>query len=1348
MARTLSRRSVTAAVAAALLSAAVANADVIVTGDTSSIEQDSPNHYIVTGDFGELAVGISSIGNMTVNGGSTFLCPYEPNVDLDSADFGIGTGGIGYINVYGAGSQITADAAIVVGDAGTAVLTISNGGSVAGGAVAIGGGYFDNGSGTVNVDGAGSSFGCTFNFSVGDFGTGALHLSNGALVGSGLSFVGGYASASGTVTVSSEASWSISDNLIVGDAGHGNLSITSGGSVSAVTGYIGSYIGSDLGTGTVTVDGSSDGTPFGTPSELSYSDSLFIGTFGNGNLTLSNDAVLSVENLTQIGDGGTGLVTVLSGASVSTGTLTLGAGDAGNGTLILKNPGSLLSVSGTAYVGGTAAGSVQIFDGADANTGDLSIGNNPGGDGYVLISGANSTWTSTGSIFIGAQGAVGNITISSKGKLVVLGGTTFIGTSGHGEAHLLAGATAVTQGVAVGNDAGGDGALTIDGAGTTLSANGTVFVGSAGNGTLTLTNQAKITAQGLVIGNSLGGTGNVSIDNASVELAPYGMFVGAQGSGLLNLSNHASISAHGLVIGNNSGGIGNVTLDSSSIDANTSGVYVGAAAPGSLTLSNNSQLLHVDFISVATSAGNSGTNEITIQDPGSSLTVNSSYLGDQATALVFIKNGGTLTTTGLAHVGFGASADGTVSLSGTAANNTPSTWNASGGIVIGEYGQATVHASAGARIHTQASTVTISANTGSNAALVLDDIGTDFDGANGNAFSNLTIADAGKGELDIRDGATISSGFTIIANQLNSTGTVVLQSPNVAPNPGGITFPSFWTVKGQLIVGNAGNATLSISGGSQLHVTSLLISAQAGSFSNMTVSDPGGASVPTVVVDQDAVVNGVSAKDSFTGAIDALSLTKGASFSAASMTIGRDSPCWATVNMDSANTTLTVAGTLTIAQNAFGVLRSFSGSQVDVGSLILGNQPRSLGVAIISGAGSHLTVHSTALIGNLSQPFGLGDSELRIYDSASADINSLTLGVQPGSSGRVGIGQAKAGAPLSTLNVSSPVTVGAAGFGSLSVASFSTFSAPSLLIADQATARGYVSISSTSGTDQSTIEGPITVGNLGSATLTVSTASLYATKITLAAGANSSGTLNLVQGGNLNIATTLTLGNPTSFAGATLYIEGNSTLSATDTLLYQGAKLKVTSGKLNSPVHNIGAAFSVTNFPTIEDPQPDPPPIDIPGGPPISNSVSTPLHPAIVPAAPSVTLTGDYIQTAGSLSLEIDAPNIIAQFLVAGNLSLLGGSLNLSFDDGYLPKTGDSFALFPASDQLSLSPNVTFTDDGVAPGFEFSITPNGGHLTFTALNDAQPLPTPEPAALILTLPCLLLILAHRSSPIH
>ena len=95
-----------------------------------------------------------------------------------NGDLGVASSGDGSAYVDGPGSVWTNNSVLAVGVSGTAMLSVSNGGSVTSTNGRIGREAGSNGA--AFIDGAGSNWTASGDMSIGYFGTGALNILNGA----------------------------------------------------------------------------------------------------------------------------------------------------------------------------------------------------------------------------------------------------------------------------------------------------------------------------------------------------------------------------------------------------------------------------------------------------------------------------------------------------------------------------------------------------------------------------------------------------------------------------------------------------------------------------------------------------------------------------------------------------------------------------------------------------------------------------------------------------------------------------------------------------------------------------------------------------------------------------------------------------------------------------------------------------------------------------------------------------------------------------------------------------------------------------------------------------------------
>ncbi len=295
--------------------------------DDANINTVTPNATVISRSGAlarNLSVGQNGTGMLTIQNGGTLADSFGTVGNLP--------GGLGTVTVTGAGSHWSNAGGIVVGGLGTGTLTIQGGGTVSsggGGSVGLSAGS----TGTVTVTDPGSSWinGPSGGLNVGSFGTGTLTIANGGKVINITTFtanIGNGASGQGTVTVTGAGStWSNSSGVNIGNLGTGTLTIADGG---IVTGPM--VIATSAGaTGTLNI-GAGAGNPAAAPGTLT-APSLAFGA-GTGTLNFNHTSANYVFAPAISGNGTVNVLagsTTLTGANSYSGATNVNAGSLGAG---------------------------------------------------------------------------------------------------------------------------------------------------------------------------------------------------------------------------------------------------------------------------------------------------------------------------------------------------------------------------------------------------------------------------------------------------------------------------------------------------------------------------------------------------------------------------------------------------------------------------------------------------------------------------------------------------------------------------------------------------------------------------------------------------------------------------------------------------------------------------------------------------------------------------------------------------------------------------------------------------------------------------------------------------------
>ena len=327
----------------------------------------------------------------------------------------------------------------------------------------------------------------------------------------------------------------------MGSAGDGQLTIENGATVVSNTNV---FIGIDSGsTGAITVSGSG--------STWTNSGALYVGSRGNGQLTIENGAVVSnTEAFIGYDPGSIGAVTVSgTGSTWANNSSALTVGYAGDGQLTIENGATISNAS--AYIGFSS-----------------------GGTGAVTVSGTGSTWTNSSVLYVGHAGD-GQLTIEN-------------------------GATVSNTGAFIGVNSGSTGVVTVSGTGSQWINSGILTVGDSGSGTLLVEDGGSVGAAQVV------GMGSLSLDSGTLQaLASHANFIALTGAGTFNLlSGGGTIDSNGFDIGASSAlsGTGSLTkTGAGTLTLTAANTYGGntAVTAGTLALTGVGSILTTGAVAIA-----------------------------------------------------------------------------------------------------------------------------------------------------------------------------------------------------------------------------------------------------------------------------------------------------------------------------------------------------------------------------------------------------------------------------------------------------------------------------------------------------------------------------------------------------------------------------------------------------------------------------------------------------------------------------------------------------------------------------------------------------------------------------
>ncbi|WP_049823254.1 autotransporter domain-containing protein [Bradyrhizobium sp. WSM2254] len=503
---------------------------------STTIDTTTPNTAVINGGAAatqQLVIGNSGNGNLAITNGG-----------------GLTTSGFGYlgffanstgtVSVDGAGSNWDISSGLTVGHSGTGALTITHGGLVTStGAINIGANA--GATGSVLVDGAGSALGLnsTATLSVGQSGNGTLTITNGGTVFNVNASVGTAAGETGSILVDGTgSSWTTTNTMALGGAGKGTLTISNGGTVTTGTAVMGVSPGARGGSAVIDGAGSSWAlntldVGYNTTGSVAIRNGglvtstgpITIGTNGGATGSVLVDGAGSALGLTSnatlhVGDAGTGTLTITNGGTVASANASVGTASGSTGSVLVDGAGSSWITAGVMALGGAGKGTLTISNGGLVSTDTAVMGVSPGArGGSAVIDGAGSSWQ-VSNLSVGYN-TTGSVAVAHGGSMVNINAV-------------------------IGQNGGSNGSVTVDGAGSSWINQAFLRIGDAGTGSLTIANGGAVSANGqVVIANQAGSIGNLNIGAApgSAAAAPGTLTAAAvqfgAGTGAINF-NHAS----------------------------------------------------------------------------------------------------------------------------------------------------------------------------------------------------------------------------------------------------------------------------------------------------------------------------------------------------------------------------------------------------------------------------------------------------------------------------------------------------------------------------------------------------------------------------------------------------------------------------------------------------------------------------------------------------------------------------------------------------------------------------------------------------------------------------------------
>jgi hypothetical protein len=351
---------------------------------------------------------------------------------------------------------------------------------------------------------------------------------------------------------------------------------------------------------------------------------LGMGTFIQTGGSVNLEEGLSVGGNYQGQPGGCGSYS-LQGGELSVESLNVAIGPESNGTFV--QAGGTNTVTEWVELG-RGVGSDGTYElSGDPNTVALSadkvhVGHT--GEGTFVQSGGRNTLTEGVAIGLNA-GSEGRYELSSTGTLSVLWET--IGAGGTGVFTQIGGTNTVTGTVAVGLNAGSHGTYELTGTGTLSALWETI--GAGGTGVFTQIGGTNTIGESLALGVDPGSDGTYEF-NAGVVSVNENAVIGHEGVGIFRQSNGTFTVggvATGIGLGGLSGSDGRLELSGGTLTV-SSWMAVGQGGAGTVIVNGPTASLDVPYLEVG---HQTGTGTVNIQASGASILARTLVLGAQST---------------------------------------------------------------------------------------------------------------------------------------------------------------------------------------------------------------------------------------------------------------------------------------------------------------------------------------------------------------------------------------------------------------------------------------------------------------------------------------------------------------------------------------------------------------------------------------------------------------------------------------------------------------------------------------------------------------------------------------------
>ncbi|HEY4136518.1 MAG TPA: autotransporter outer membrane beta-barrel domain-containing protein [Alphaproteobacteria bacterium] len=499
-----------------------------------------------------------------------------------------------------------------------------------------------------------------------------------------------------------------------------------------------------------------------------------------------------------IGDTTHGELSILGGGQMTSTRSVIGYNGGSSGLVTISGSGSSWTASNNFSVGLSGDGTLKVEDGGllNAATVNLWVGENSSSSGTMNVT--SGGLVSNMEAVIGNVGSTGDVTVSDFGSAWNNSSGLFVGVDGGtGTIRIEDGGVLRSDRSTLGTGAGGDATVTVsgsDGSGhvSTWINNSTLQLGNnTSSGTLNIEDGGKVTTDSAQVGQSFGGTGMLNVTgndgdgNRSTLGVSGNLTVGQGGSGTMNVTDGGRVTSAAGFLGYDTGSDGTATVSGTDSDGNAS-IW---AITGDLTVGNDGTgALHIENGGAVTGgnayiAGASGLTSTVNVSGGdgnghfSSWNVTGLLVGNDGTGTLLVEDGAAVTSVET-YVGVDAGSDGTITVSGSDGSGHVSSWTNSGDVYVGYEGAGTLDVQNGGKV-TTAGFAYLGRNPGGTGTVTVT--GDDGNGnvSTWNVTNTLMVGYAGDATLTIDHGGIVRANDVWVALNSPVAGTINLNGDAV-----------------------------------------------------------------------------------------------------------------------------------------------------------------------------------------------------------------------------------------------------------------------------------------------------------------------------------------------------------------------------------------------------------------------------------------------------------------------------------------------------------------------------------------------------------------------------------------